>query len=250
MSEEFKDEEILEDEFTDEPLGEEDISGDESKPEDGSSSKTFTQEELEAVLARRLARDRKQQSKKIEETFGTSNFDEVKGYYQAGRAVTQASGKTPAEVLNRLSGGKQMQTNQSNDVTKEIAEIKQLLSDQKVQETRTIQEKEAKKEFGNLYDSHKEDIEDMAEERGLALVDAAAIVLRPKLKEVYQSKSKAQQEHLRRKRIEGGGEPPAGGGGEDIASKLSTAQMNVAKKMGIPLKKYYASLKALGEIED
>ncbi len=138
-------------------------------------------------------------------------------------------------------------TQTDDSVKREIAEIKELISEERIEKVRSLQEAEARKEFGTLYDKHREDILDKAEELGLSIPDATAIVIRPKLREHVEETTRAKQQFKRNRRVEGSGEGPVKE--VDIAAALTPKEKRTAMKMGISLKDYYSQKKELGEIE-
>ncbi len=218
---------------------------------------TMSQEQFQQALDQRLARERTKQEKKLAEIFGTKDLNAAGQYYKAGQMLSQATGKTPQEVLTTLQqrmGQRQGQSGQTGQtapadtaLAQELSEIKSVLFQQQQDSVRTVQEKEARKEFGALYDEHKDDIEEMAEERGLSLADAGAIVLRPKLRDLAEERAKTKQQRRKKRQVEGTGEGPAKG--EEPAGKLTEEQKRTAQKMRISYKDYYAQLKALGRVE-
>lgn len=226
--------------------------------EDPETGKTVTQEELNRVIEKRLARERKKQEKQLKETFGTNDLKQAAEYYQAGMAVAQRAGVKPRDVLSRLRGQQgqgqnpQDQSGYQNqgdeDMREELNEIKNMLATQHQQEMMAKEESAAKKEFGELFDKHREDIVERAEDDGLSLVDAAAVVLRPELKNYYNKRMQSKQENMKKKRVDRTNEGPAKSG-EDVGSKLNAEQLRVAKKMGITPKKYYERLKKAGRID-
>ena len=205
----------------------------------------------ESAISRIIARERTKTERMLKKLFGTSNLETASQYYKAGQAVTQASGKTPQEVLQRLSKTQQQQggatQGQVDPVSQELQEIRDILSSQREEEVRGKEEAAAKKEFGDMFTEHEDDIRDMADERGLSLVDAAAVVLRPHLNDLYSKRAKTKQEVLRKKKVESSDESP-GGKSVDPASALSAAQKRTAQKMRMSYKDYYEQLKELGRI--
>ncbi len=216
----------------------------------------LTQEDFDRNIRRKHA----QWERKFVRNLGFRNMEEAIPYLQAGRAVSDAAGVTPKEVLNRLDSSKaqsvatgynqQTQVGGSNviGVEQRLGKIEALLEDERTEQLIRSQEVEAKKEFGNLYDKYKEDIEDKADETGLSLVDAAAIVLRPQLREHIEGQTRAKQQSQRRRKVEGSNEPPTSGK-VDYQSKLSPAQKETARKTGVSYERYYNQLKRLGKIK-
>ncbi len=219
----------------------------------------LTQEQVNEIVEKRLARERRKQDKELAKKLGVP-VEQAREYIDAGLSVSQASGLTPAQIRERIKQGQQgsgqqaqgqyqqqQQYQPQDDLKQEINDIKGILSDEREQKVRAQQEQEAKKEFGTLYDDNEDEIIEKAEDNGLSLLDAAAIVLRPKIREHVETQTRQKQQTKRKRKVEGGGDPPQKG--EDIASKLTAKQMDVARKMRIPLEKYYKNLKELGEIE-
>ena len=212
-----------------------------------------TQEDFDRAIKNRL----KRYERKVANELGVS-LQEAKDWIEAGRSVSQASGLTPAQIKMKLEESRmqQTQTGQTyqpnvypqDDVKKELAEMKSLIEEDRVEKVRSRQEQEAKKEFGELFNKHQDDIEEKAEEFGLSLVDAAAIVLRPKLKEYTEDRVRNKQQLKKSRKIEDSTESPDRKE-VDLRTALTDQEKRVAQRMGIPLDKYYAQKKALGEIE-
>ncbi len=257
---------FADDEYDDEEEFDEYEEGDEAGDEDGDQTTTsaqkitLTQDEFNQALEKRLARERTKQEKKLAEIFGTKDLNSAGQYYRAGQMLSQATGKAPQEVLQtlqqRMGQQRQGQPGQQQQGTappvdsglaQELSEIKSVLFQQQQDSVKTVQEKEARKEFGALYDEHRDDIEEMAEERGLSLADAGAIVLRPKLRDLAEERAKTKQQRRKKRQVEGTGEAPPRG--EEPSAKLSEAQKRVAQKMRMSYKDYYAQLKELGRVE-
>lgn len=245
------------------PEGTDDSAGGSTK---GGPATDPDQERIDREIERRLARDRRKWEKRLERAFGTRDLDQAGQVYRAGQLVVQQSGRSPGDVISRLSQyGRQGTTtptaaagNQSppvdDAVRRELAEIRETLMLDREQQMREKQQTEARKEFGQLYDQHADDIEDLAEERGLSLADAAAIVLRPHLKEHYQRQAQSRQQTQRRRQVDASDQGPAGGdAGGDYGSRLSDQEKRVALKT-IPgaktpqeaYKRYYESKRRLG----
>lgn len=203
---------------------------------------SLTPEEFNQILDRRLARLKKSNEKRLTQLFGTTNLETAAQYYQAGQAVAKASGKSPQEITQKVAGqGQSTPEDAESNLAKELQEVKDMLMSKHDQERITKQEAEAQKEFGEFYTEHREDIHEMAEDRGLTLADAAAVVLRPKLGELYEKRMRTKQT-AKRKKIEGSGEAPATKGQIDYASKLSSEQKRIAQKWGLSLKEYYDNM--------
>jgi hypothetical protein len=238
---------------------EEDELDDEEDDDDQSSGRekvSFTpeqQKKLENLINQTTAKERRSLEKRLKKLFGTSDLDSAAEYYKAGFEISKAAQAKPTELVQRLRQQQQQQGVRqpavpANDVQRELNEIRELLSMDREQKAREIQETQAKAEFGELYDEHIDDIEDLAEERGLSLVDAAAVVLRPKLKELIKKQTEASRDKRRKRRVEGTSEG-ASGTKVDYASKLTPKEKRTATKMGLTLKQYYEHAKAAGNIE-
>lgn len=226
-----------------------------------SGQEYLTKTEASQAVETRLARERK----KIAKMFGVSRLEDAAPYLQAGQAVTKASGLKPNEVVQRLSGQQQQQQQHygrygqqahqpqpqqiPNATEQKLEKIETMLESEREEKVRSTQEAEARKEFGDLYDSYREDIEDKADDTGLDLIDAATIVLRPKLKEHLANQQQEKQRLKGKRKVEGSNEPPAGESGSDFGAKLNSNQKRVAQRMNMSYKDYYTQLKELGRIE-
>lgn len=249
--EEQEEEELEEEEFDEEEEGEE-----EPEEEEQGNVVQMTQEELDQIVEKRLARERKKQEKQLAELFGTQNLEEAAQYYKVGHEVSQAAKKTPQEVLQRLAqqrGGQQTQGQQQpaavdNELRQKLERLETLFLSEKEQEQQQQQLKEAREEFGTYFDQHRDEIEDMAEERGLSLADAAAVVLRPKLGDIAEQRSQKKSKQRRRKAADTSDGKPASK--QSVSGKLTAEQKRTAQKMGLSYSKYYEQLKALGRIEE
>jgi hypothetical protein len=212
-----------------------------------------TQAEFDVAFERRLARERRNLAKKM----GFNSIEEAADFANAGRAVTGASGLTPAEVRSKLAqqaaqqaaeqGGQVPAQYGGIDVQKELQELKSMIQDDHVEKTRAKQIEAARKEFGKLFDQHLEDIEDKAEETGLSMIDAAAIVLRPKMKEHIEETANKKKQFQKKRKVEGTD-------GKTVSSinyetALTEAEKKIAQRMGRTYEQYYARKKQLGEIE-
>lgn len=238
----------------------------------------------EKQLKKRLARERRKMQKELREAFGTSDLSEAKSYYEAGRAVTNRAGTTPDEVVSRLNqrnqqqpqqqqpqqsrqsgnrpyrrrsatfGGRNNQQQQpsdpSQDMLQEIQEMKNLLLSEREEKARTQQEQEARQEFGDLYEEYEFEIEDYAEDHGLSLADAAAVVLRPHLKDLYQQQARKRKQVERRRQVDDSGGSPGGKETVNYRSKLSAEARRIAEQTGIGYKKMYEKRVASGKIEE
>lgn len=218
---------------------------------DGESETPLDDEALDQEHIQRII-DRKfhQWNKRLEKQLGTSDLGQISEAYRAGMAVAHAAGITPRDVIGKLdnnsAGGTTMGTQQP-DVMQELQKLQNLVMGQHQAQAVEQQKAEARKEFGSMFDKYAPEIEDMAEERGLSLTDAAAVVLRPYLGQIYQKKLQAQTQN-RRKKVDGSDVPPAFGA-VDIVSKLTPAQVNVAKGMGLSPKEYAEQLQEMGKLE-
>lgn len=219
--------------------------GDNLPKDDLPEEKYLTQEDFDRVIRRKHA----QWERRVARTLGVNRMEDALPFVQAGQVVSQHSGIAPSEVVQRVQS---MATNQGNTpggispLEQRLDKIEGLLEDDRTAQLLKMQEAEAKKEFGDLYSKYQDDIEDKAEELGLSLVDAAAVVLRPRLKEHIELQARAKQQVQRRKKIEGSSDAAAADG--EVASKLSDAQKRVAKRMNISYKDYFTQLKELGRI--
>ena len=239
MPDEFvNDEELLEEEGVEEESSQ-------TQEED-----VVSQTKIDELIRKVTARERARTEKMLKQMFG-SDLKSAAMYLQAGQAVAKASGKTPQEILQRIQqqGGVGNSAGEDVTVKGDLQEIKELLAGQFAAEVREKEVKSARKEFGELYDEFEDDITEMADDRGLPLVDAAAIILRPHLGKLYEKRTLEKSQKVRKKKVEGGEEAPATKGAVNYAEVLSPQQKRVAQKMGIPLSKYYAQLKQLGRIE-
>lgn len=220
----------------------------------GEGEVRMSQQEFDQALERRLARERTQYEKRMAKLFGTKDLNTAAEYYKAGYAVAQAAGKRPGEILQRLQGqqtqaGQAYQQPQVNDpLYAEIQEVKNMMETQREQELREKESSSAKKEFGKLYDENQADIQDLAEERGLSLVDAAAIVLRPHLKKHYASQTQTKQAVERKRKVAVTGDAPLKGDA-DYESKLTPQMKKIARSSGMTPKQYYEMAIKTGLIE-
>ena len=215
----------------------------------------LTQDDFDRVLRRKHA----QWERKFARRLGFKSVDEALPYIQAGQVVSRAAGLPPTEVASRVGAVAQTtapvtvpQSGASfqggaNPLEQRLDRIEGLLEEERTAQVLKSQETEARKEFGSLFDKHREDIEDKAEEMGLSLTDAAAIVLRPHLRDHIEQQARTKQQLQRRKKVEGSGESP-GAGEPDYEAVLSPAQREAARKTGVSLEKYYQQLKRLGKL--
>jgi len=211
-------------------------------------------ESVESVVERRLQRERAIQERRLRKLFGTKDLGEAAALAEAGRAVSTAAGVSPQTVLSRVQQLPPAQTargtNAPDDIQRQLAEIRELIASERADKSREMQVAEAKKEYGGLYDRYADEVEMAAEDRGLSLVDAAAVVLRPHLRDYYEEQATVRRQVAAKRKVEGSGEPPAQEGTVDLDRILSTSQKEVAKRMGISLKAYYNQLKELGKAPD
>lgn len=254
MSEEKRRPELPEDE--DELEAAEAAREDTTEDEDEERERTFTQAELDRILTQRLARERNRTRKELAQMFGTDDLRRVVDTYQAGHAVVTASGVTPGEVVARvrqqhpqLAAAGRMAAPAGGDIRQELGQIRELLSLDREEKARQVQDAEASKQFGNLYTQRRDEITQLAEERGLSLTEAAAIALTPQLKTHLETQARQQQEARRRKRVESSAE---GGsvGDEEVASQLTTKERNVAAQFGMSLAEYHKQKQLTSRVTD
>lgn len=260
MTDETKDRYVIEDEEEER----EEVYGEETEEdqEDDSDFQYRTQEEFDSALERRLKRERIKMAKEL----GVP-LEQAKEYIEAGMTVSQAANMSPSQIKQRLlqqqqARGQQMQPQggyyqgqpqqftpppANDDVRQEIKELKTMLTEKDMKDLMKQEEAKARQEFGKLYDDYAEDIREKAEDLDISPVDAAAMILRPKLKDHYENQTKKKQQFKKRRKVEGSEEGPQKG--EDPNVALSDSQKRAAQKMRIPLDKYYQRLKELGEIE-
>jgi len=209
-----------------------------------------TQEDFDNAIKRRL----KRQERSIAKQLGVS-LEEARELIEAGRLVAEASGLTPAQIKMKLEESRMNQSNVNqgqpvyrpvdDEVKREIAEVRSMLTEEREEKARTLQESEAKKEFGDLYLKHQDAIEDKAEELGLSLLDAAAVVLRPKLREIAEERVANKQQVRKSRKIEGSDEG-AGATPLDLSAVLGPQHKKIARKMGLTLERYYQRGKETG----
>ncbi len=226
-------------EFTE---AEEATEGDEQQDQD-----YLTQDDFDRAIRRKHAQWERGLARKL----GFRNVEEALPYIRAGKVVSERSGVAPGEVVNRLNTGAVGQNPQVpgvNPLEQRLNRIEDLLEDDRTVRILKSQEAQARKEFGDLYDEYQEDIEDKADELGLSLPDAAAVVLRPRLREHAAAQMRAKKQSQRRRKVEGSGESPSTSK-PDYATLLSPAQREAAKKTGVSLERYYNQLRRLGRIK-
>jgi len=260
----FAEEEEQEDDYQEEEYEEVEGEYEEGEEEDEGSKDdqtlTLTQREFDEKIKQLTAKERTKLEKRLSKLFGTKDLESAANYYKAGFAVSQASQKTPQEVIQRVQGrantgnpGNPGTTGTpgsgSDHLQQEINEIKGILSEEREEKATQQQEKEARKEFGKLYDESKEDIQEIAEDKGLSLVEAASIVLRPRMAEVIEERQRAKKNMQKRRKVESSSEAPAKGD-KDFGSKLSNDMKRAAQRMGLSYKEYYNHAKHTGLITD
>jgi hypothetical protein len=213
------------------------------------AEKPLTREELQAEIDRNIrqftARERGRQEKQLKDMFGTSDLRQISEGYRAGQLVSQRAGLTPANVLSRLATGipgqpqavPQPNPGVPDPTRQDVAEIKNLLFGQAQQTRLQLEEVEATKDFGEHFTRNRDQIADVAEERGLSLADAAAIVLRPHLRTIAADRAKADQDVTRRRKVDGTGDAPGAPTGS-AKDKLSAKELQVAAGMGISPEDY------------
>ena len=255
----FADEKKEEQDYEEEPETEEVEEIEEAEGGEGDNQEQLLpQDKVDEVVKKRLKRERKNWQKELEKQFGTADLGEAKQYYEAGRAVTSASGKKPQEVLQRLkqqqgvsqSGNNNNGYEASEDIKQEINALKQMVQSQQEQEIKEKESNEAKKEFGQLYDKYEDEIEEFAEEKDMSLVDAAAVVLRPHLKEHIEEQTINRQKKKRKKKVDATDDSPGSSSSSGaLVDKLNSRQKRTAQKMGISLERYAERLQESGELE-
>jgi len=225
----------------------------EGEQQEEAEGRPLPQEEIDRIVKNRL----KRWERKWAKTMGVKDMNEASEMATAGKTVSQRAGIPAREVVSRLNrqvqnqAGQQGQTGQAipEEMRQEIQEMKDMMEDEKFQKVRQQEEKKARQEFGKLFDDHQDDIEDKAEEKGLTLDEAAAIVLQPKVKEQAQKEAQAQKEVKRKRKVEGTDERAEESETTDYASKLTPQMKRVAQKQGMSYKKYYEQAKATGLLD-
>lgn len=270
----------------------EDIKGDDAQPDESTQTpdedldnvppevdgQPLDQTKVQELIDEKFAQWNRRNERKMRKQFGTSNLDEVAGYYNAGKAVSDSAGTTPDEVVNRLSqsgrlsggfqpasrqkstfGGGQPQAPQPNPavpndaVLQELRELRNMFLTQEQQKAREVEEKDAKKEFGRLYEQHEMEIEDYAEDHDLPLTDAAAVILRPRLADYYEERARTRKETQRARRVESGGGSTSSSGDDaaiNYKAALGPELCRIAERTGMGYKKLYESRKAAGKLEE
>lgn len=217
--------------------------GESQLPEDDKDDGADTQEQIDRIINRKFAQWQRKKEREQKKLFGTTDLNQIRDTYTAGRVVAEKAGLKPGEVVNKLStessGGSDMN---NPTVMSKLERLENLVESQSQQQVIEEQRTKARKEFGKAYDDYEMEIEDMAEEKGLTLEEAATLVLRPKLPEIYGSRAQAKAQK-RRKKVDGSDAPPSSNKEEEAIAKLTPKQKEVAKKMGISLKKYVKNLR-------
>jgi len=214
--------------------------------EDESAEEQYlTQKDVDRILKKKIP----QLERKIARAVGANDTNELKQLAQTGRTVAQKAGLSPRAVLDKLNqtaqGQARTQAYQQGD-TKEvnselmerISNIEETLKDEREEKVKANEAKEARSEFGKLYDQYEDDIEETAEEKGLSLTEAAAIVLRPYLKDQAKQQTQAKQQNKRRRKVESSEEGPKEES-KDYASKLTPEMKRTAQKFNMTYEKYY-----------
>jgi len=254
----------------------------ETEPETEGDEQTadLDEDKIQKIIDRKFAQWNKKQERQLRKTFGTTNLDEARAYYDAGKAVTDSAGTSPNEVVSRLQARRQQPSNPQrktptfgtqrpgqertygqqpqqsgnpqapNDaVLSEIREMRELIQGREVAEVREKESTEAKQEFGHLYEEHEMDIEDYAEDHGLSLTDAAAVVLRPHLAEYYETRARKRREKSRSRKVESSEGVSSGDDDEGVnyQAALSPELRRIAEKTGVGYKKMYEKRKEAGK---
>lgn len=239
-----------EDQYEDDPVEEEYA----DEPEDDVEEEAVyrTQEEVDDAIKRRL----KRYERKVAKELGDLSVQEAREWIEAGKSVAEASGLTPAQIKMKLEESRMQQAQQTGQpytpavdpVKQELAEMRSMLEEDRHEKTRRLEEQEARKEFGDLYTKYEDSIVDKAEEHGLKLADAAAIVLRPKLRELTEQKVRTKQQVQKQRKVEDSSGAPDTKT-VDFRTALTPREKEAARKMHLTLEQYYEQKKLLGEIE-
>jgi len=233
------------DDSTDDDEGE---VGEDSRSKSG-AKKPLTVEEVNEIVQDRLARDRRSRDKELAQQLGVSP-KEAREWIEAGRAVSQASGLTPAQIRERIAQDRANQGGNNNQQTyqhpagggfdpnlrTELEQIKSVLYEDREEKVKQLESERGRKEFGKLFDKYSDDIEDKAEELGLPLDDAAAIVLRPKLREYYSQQAANRAKHKRQRGTVGADDRAVES--RSAVSELTPKEKEIAQKMGLTEKEY------------
>ncbi len=252
---ETEDVEEFEDDLNDDLDDAEDSENDSEEAEPKEKPK-FSQEqqvEINKIIDKVFGKKRSKWEQEVTGTLGVNSLKEAVDYVHAGRAVSGSAKVPPSEIVNRLQAKGLYNPTQgsANDpdkdgLRKDIDDIKAVLYNEREEKVRSIQEQEAIKSFGNkVYRDNEMDIKEKADEMGISLVDAAAIVLRPKLSRIAEERAKAKKADRSRRSLDSG---DAGTSGNTAVEKLSQAQKKTAQRMGLSYKDYYDQLKELGRI--
>lgn len=194
--------------------------------------------------------------------FGTQDLGQVREGYMAGNLIAQAGRVSPAELIRRFQQmqkqqqpGSQGQSNQpqanqpSDELQQQIAQLTALVMGQQQEEQKQTQEKEARAEFGDaLYEANALAIQEKAEQTGLTLAEAAAVVLRPQLKGILKDQVQKSQAQKSRKRVDKTTGKPASR--REGAESLPKELRDLAKSYGMDPEEYYKLAKQTGLIEE
>lgn len=209
------------------------------------------QVDIDAAIERRLARERAIQERRLKKLFGTKSLDEAAQLAEAGRVVSSAANVPPQTVVDRVRSQYQSHFSSggnvpSGDLQRELSEIRRLIADEREEKVMAQQVAEVQKEFGTLFDEYREEIELVAEDKGLTLIDAAAVTLRPYLKKHYEQRIQARRQVAAQRKVDDSGDAPSTA--IDVDAQLTPSQKRVAKRMGLTNQEYYNQLKELGKI--
>lgn len=241
----YYEEELMDDNVTvedDEELVDDEVK-EEQEEDAGEEEAYLTQEDFNRTLQRKYS----QWERKLARRLGFKTVEEALPYLEAGRVVAQHAQVAPNEIVTRLGNPQQPGVAPPvNPLEQRLDRIEGMLEDDRTAKLLKMQEAEARKEFGVLYEKYQDDIEDKADELGLSLQDAAAIVLRPYLQEHFQAQTAARKQAQRRKRVESSKESASDS--TDVTVELTASQKRVARRMNISYKDYYQQLKELGKV--
>jgi len=229
-----------------EPEEVEEVEDDEPEQTDG-----LSQRKVDEIVKNRLSRFERKWAKEM----GANDMNEAVELAKAGRTVSEKAGLKPRDVVGRLNRQVQNQPTQSGnsqqgipqEMKEEMEEIKAMLASEREEKIRTQEEKTARTEFGNkLFEEHQTDIEDLAEDKGLTLQEAAAIVLQPKLKEQFKEQTEKKKQVKRKRSVDSSEDKAADTQTTDYESALTPAMKRGARKMGMSYQKYYEQAKQTG----